>query len=183
MGAKTRIAVGALTMSLAGFAAWMTNEGTGPTVVQAGTTYHKPYIPTKGDVPTIGFGSTKYEDGTAVKLTDPPIPRKRAIDLARDLASKDEDRFRASIPTVELTQVEYDLYVNFVGQFGIGNWNKSSMRKHLLAGNPINACAALLAYRFQAGRDCALPKNWGPHGCRGVWVRQQERHAQCMEVQ
>lgn len=181
--ARTRVLVGALTLSAAGFAAWVQHEGDGPTFVQNGVTYHKPYVPTKGDVPTIGNGSTKYEDGTAVKMSDPPIPRKRALALARNLASHDERQFRASIPDVALTQVEYDLYVNFVGQFGIGNWNKSSMRKYLLAGQPTNACAALLAYRFQAKRDCALPQNWGPKGCKGVWTRQQERHRQCMEAQ
>ncbi|RWY04518.1 lysozyme, partial [Pseudomonas aeruginosa] len=31
--------------------------------------------------------------------------------------------------------------------------------------------------------DCSLPKNWGPKGCKGVWTRQQERHAQCIVVQ
>jgi lysozyme len=180
---KQRASVLLLALSAAGFSAWRAHEGDGPTFVQNGVTYHRPYVPTKGDVPTIGNGSTKYEDGTAVKMTDPPIPRARAIALARNLASQDEKQFRASIPTVELTQVEYDLYVNFVGQFGIGNWNKSSMRKYLLAGQPVSACAALLSYRFQAKRDCALPKNWGPHGCKGVWTRQQERHKQCMEVQ
>ena len=41
-----------------------------------------PYIPTQGDVPTIGHGSTQYEDGRKVKLTDPPITRKRAEELA-----------------------------------------------------------------------------------------------------
>ena len=41
----------------------------------------RPYLCAAG-VPTIGLGSTVYEDGTAVRLTDPPITRDRAIALA-----------------------------------------------------------------------------------------------------
>lgn len=181
---KTRIAVALLTMSAAGVAAWAVHEGAGPVSVNAaGVEQLHPYIPTKGDVPTIGQGSTRYEDGTAVKLTDPPITRQRAAELAHNLRRGDEKAFAASLPGVQLHQEEYDLYLNFVGQFGITNWRKSSMRRELLAGHHRAACDALPKYRFQAGRDCALPANWGPKGCKGVWTRQQERHAQCLAAQ
>lgn len=170
---RQRTLVAALAISSAGFAAWQASEGYSPT----------PYIPTAGDVLTIGHGSTRYEDGTPVKLTDPPITRERAEQLARNLMAKDEQLFRASIPGVKLYQDEYDLYLDFVGQYGIGNWRQSSMRRHLLAGEYRAACDALLKWRFQAGRDCKLPQNWGPKGCRGVWTRQQERHAKCIAAQ
>ena len=170
---RQRTLVAALAISSAGFAAWQASEGYSPT----------PYIPTAGDVPTIGHGSTRYEDGTPVKLTDPPITRERAEQLARNLMAKDEQLFRASIPGVKLFQAEYDLYLDFTGQYGIGNWRQSSMRRHLLAGEYRAACDALLKWRFQAGRDCKLPQNWGPKGCRGVWTRQQERHAKCIAAQ
>jgi len=39
--------------------------------------YLSPYLCRAG-VPTIGFGATYYEDGTAVSLSDPPITRDRA---------------------------------------------------------------------------------------------------------
>ena len=39
--------------------------------------YLRPYLCPAG-VPTIGYGATYYEDGTAVTLTDPPITRERA---------------------------------------------------------------------------------------------------------
>lgn len=171
---RKRIAVAALSVSIAGIGAWMNSEGFAD----------KPMIPTKGDVPTIGFGSTRYEDGRAVNLTDPPITRQRAEQLARNLMSKDEQRFRASLGDVELFQDEYDLYLNFVGQFGSGNWQKpKSPRTWLLKRDYRGACEALLNWRFQAERDCSLPKNWGPQGCRGVWTRQQERHAKCIATQ
>ena len=134
-------------------------------------------------MPTIGHGSTRYEDGTPVRMTDPPISRQRAEQLARNLNRQAEQAFVASIPGVKLTQGEFDLYMDFVGNFGIGNWRASSMRRHLVAGEYRAACDALLKWRNQAGRDCSLPQNWGPRGCRGVWTRQQERPAKCVAEQ
>lgn len=182
---KARAAVALLTLSAAGFATWKANEGTGPLVRAAdGAQLHAPYIPTRGDVPTIGHGSTRYEDGTRVGMGDAPITRQRADQLARNLAREDELRFAASLPGVALHQVEYDLYLDQVGQFGIGNWRKPmSPRTWLLQGDYVGACAALLHWRFQAGRDCREPQNWGTQGCRGVWLRQERRHAQCMAEQ
>ena len=173
MKARNRIAVALLTMSALGFSGWKAAEGFSAT----------PYIPTKGDVPTIGHGSTRYEDGTKVKLTDKPITPQRAEQLARNLMSADEKLFRDSLPGVELYPEEYDLYFDFAGQYGIGNWRKSSMRRNLLAGEYVKACHALLPWRRQGGRDCSLPQNWGPKGCKGVWTRQQERHAKCLAAQ
>lgn len=170
---KARIAAALLTLSGVGFVAWQADEGFTA----------NPVIPTKGDRPTIGHGSTRYEDGTPVKLTDPPITRKRAEELARNLNRTAEQAFVASIPGVKLTQGEFDLYMNFVGQFGLKNWRESSMRRLLLAGEFRQACDVLLQWRKQGGRDCSLPENWGPQGCRGVWDRQRERHAKCVAEQ
>lgn len=169
-----RVAVAALSLSAAGFTAWKGEEGFSAT----------PYIPTAGDVPTIGHGSTRYEDGTPVQLGDPPITSKRAELLARNLHSAEAARFKASIPGVKLYPGEFDLYADFVGQYGLGNWVKpKSPRTWLLKGDYVGACNALLTWRFQAGRDCREPRNWGPHGCKGVWTRQQKRHAACMGMQ
>lgn len=170
---RKRLLAGALSISVAGFATWMQSESFVPA----------PYVPTKGDVPTIGFGSTLYENGVRVTLADPPISRQRATELARNLLAKDEARFRASLPGVTLYQEEYDLYLDFVGQYGIGTWNKSGLRQHLLAGRYRSACTDLLKYRFQGGRNCSLSVHWGVGGCKGVWTRQQARHAKCMAAQ
>ncbi|CAN7508695.1 glycoside hydrolase family protein [Acidovorax sp. LjRoot38] len=181
---RQRIAVALLSLSAAGFATWKASEGDGPTSARSdGTVVHHAYIPTAGDVPTIGHGSTRYEDGTPVRLSDPPITRQRAAQLARALHSEEEAKFKASLPGVLLYPGEYDLYLDFVGQYGIGNWRASSMRRHLLAGDHLRACEALPQWRFQAGRDCRLPQTWGPQGCKGVWTRQQKRHADCMAMQ
>lgn len=166
---KQRIAVAALTMSAAGFATWQASEGFTDRAV----------IPTKGDVPTIGHGSTKYEDGRPVRMGD-KITRDRAEVLARNLMTQDEKRFAASLPGVKLHQAEFDVYMDFVGQFGIGNWRGSSMRKRLMAGEYSGACNALLLYKYSAGYDCSTPGN---KRCGGVWTRQIERNHKCLEAQ
>jgi lysozyme len=170
---RQRQAVTALTVSAAAVLATLGSEGF----------RSAPYIPTQGDVPTIGYGSTVYEDGTRVTLADPPISKERALQIVRDHKSKDEALFRASLPGVKLTQGEYDLYMDFTYQYGITNWRSSSMRRHLLNGEYLQACNALPAWRKQAGRDCSLPQNWGPKGCKGVWTRQLERQAKCLAEQ
>lgn len=167
---RARVAVAALSLSVAGFAAWQSSEGFTDRAV----------VPTKGDVPTIGHGSTRYEDGRPVKLGD-TITRKRAADLARNLISQDEKRFAESLPGVSMTQAEYDLYLDYVGQYGMGNWRRSSMRLELIAGRPAKACGALLRYRYAAGYDCSTLVNGKPNKrCYGVWTRQLQRHKQCM---
>lgn len=166
---KARIAVAALTLSAAGFSAWQASEGYTSVAV----------IPTKGDVPTIGHGSTHYEDGSPVKMGD-TITRARAVVLARNLNSADEKQFAASLPGVSLHQQEFDVYMDFVGQYGITNWRHSSMRRNLLGGQYAAACNSLAAYRFAAGYDCATPGN---HRCPGVWTRQKQRIDKCLAAQ
>ena len=166
---RQRIAVGLLSISAAGFATWQASEGFTDTAV----------IPTKGDVPTIGHGSTRYEDGRPVKMGDSITPARAEL-LARNLNTQAEKQFAASLPGVKLHQVEFDLYMDFTGQYGIGNWRLSSMRRDLLAGNYGQACTDLLKYRYAAGFDCSTPGN---KRCWGVWTRQLERNAKCRAAQ
>ena len=169
-----RIAVAALTLSAAGFAGLLLEEGY----------TDKAVIPMKNDRPTVGFGSTFHENGQPVKMGDTTTPH-RAIIKAQTHINKEEKRFRDSLPGVAVSQAEYDLYLNWVYQYGTGAWGASSMRRALLAGNYKAACDALLLYKKAGGFDCSDPKNWHGKGgdCRGVWVRQLERHAKCMEAQ
>lgn len=173
MSARKRIAVYLLSLSAAGFAAWKANEGFTDVAV----------IPTKGDVPTIGHGSTRWENGRPVQMGD-TITRERADILARTLNSQAEKQFAASLSGVKLHQEEFDLYMDFVGQYGIGNWRSSSMRRDLLAGNYAQACNDLLKWKRAAGYDCSTKINGKPNTrCWGVWQRQLDRHAKCLEAQ
>lgn len=167
MTVAKRLIVAALSISAAGFAAWQTNEGFTSQAV----------IPTKGDVPTIGHGNTFYEDGRKVQMGD-TITRKRAEELARNILGQKSSQFAATLPPpATLTQGEFDAYLDFVGQYGIGNWRGSTMRREVIAGRYIQACNAMLRYKYAAGYDCSTPGN---KRCYGVWTRQQARVAKCV---
>lgn len=169
---KKRTLAGSLSLSAAAFVGLLVSEGYSPTA----------YVPTQGDRPTVGFGTTFHPSGEPVQPGDRLDP-VRAVMVAHEHLSADERRFRESLPGVALLQEEYDLYMDFVYQYGIQSWQQSSMRRHLLAGEYRQACDALLLWRRQAGRDCSLPEHWGPQGCKGVWTRQLERHAKCVALQ
>ncbi|MBK5203877.1 MAG: lysozyme [Polaromonas sp.] len=168
-----RTAVSALVLSLSGFLALVAQEHyVGDAMV-----------PTKNDRPTIGFGSTFHEDGRAVRMGDKTTP-VRALIKAKAHIDKEEISFRKSLPEVMMYQTEYDLYMDWVYQYGTGAWWKSSMKRELLAGNYLGACEALLAYKFSGGYDCTTLINGKPNKrCWGVWTRQQERHSTCLAAQ
>lgn len=168
-----RITIAALTLSAAGFIGIVGSEGYTSDAI----------VPVKGDVPTYGFGSTRKDDGTPVKPGDKISPQ-RAVRLAGAHLAHEEVIFRQSLPDVSLSQGEYDLYVDWVYQYGTGAWTKSSMRRELLAKDYRGSCEALLEYRFVAGYDCSTLVNGKRNTrCWGVWTRQQERHAKCLALQ
>jgi GH24 family phage-related lysozyme (muramidase) len=166
---KTRIAVAALSLSAAAFVGIVVDEGYA----------EKAMVPTRNDRPTVGFGSTFHEDGSPVKMGDTVTP-VRALVKAQSHVARTEKIFQQSLAGARLHPGEYDIYMNWVYQYGTGAWAKSSMRAHILAGEYRQACDALLRYRFSGGYDCSTPGN---KVCAGVWTRQLTRHAQCMAVQ
>ena len=143
----------------------------------------KAVIPTKGDNPTLGFGSTFHEDGTPVKIGDTTNPVRALVTMKAHI-DKEEAAFIRSLPGTELHQGEYDIYMKFAYQFGTGNWWKSSMRQRILVSDYKGACDALLAYRFAAKYDCSTLVNGKPNKiCYGVWTRQLKRHTECINLQ
>ena len=163
-----RVVVSVLALSATGLIGIVSQEGFTPTAV----------IPTKGDVPTVGFGSTVHQSGTPVRLGDKLTP-VQALQTVQAHLQRIEPQFKASLPGVEMTQASYDAWVDFVYQFGIENWKKSSMRRKLLAGDERAACDALLLYKYAGGFDCSTPGNTR---CMGVWTRQLERQQKCLEA-
>lgn len=167
MNNKVKVLVTVLAVSVAGISGIKMHEG-----------YRsKPYYDV-GRVATVGHGSTVYEDGRKVKINDAPVTKERADAMLRAHVAKDEARLKALLPGVKLSQVEYDVYVDFIYNFGVTNFQKSSMRRELLKGNHKAACQSLLKYRYAGGRNCSIRKN----NCYGVWTRQLDRHNKCMEA-
>ena len=164
-----RTAFAGLVLSAAGLIGLVAHEGFTTNAV----------IPVPGDRPTMGFGSTFKEDGSPVKMGDTITPQK-ALRLTMTHIAKDELNLKRCV-TGELNQKEYDTLVNFAYWRGSGGACRSEVVKAINQGDYIGACNAYLNLdsRKAAGRDCKEPGS----GCRGVWLRAQERHKACMEAQ
>lgn len=94
--------------------------------------YLRPYLCPAG-VPTIGVGSTRYLDGTTVRLTDPPITRDHALVLLR------EKVLREYMPAVEAmcrvrTEADLAALTDFAYNLGVGNLRASTLRRRVNAG-------------------------------------------------
>jgi len=162
-----RVGIASLVLSAAAFVGLIAHEGY----------TDKAVIPVKGDVPTVGFGSTVKEDGNRVTLSDTTTPQNAA---ARALwhIQQSESGIKRCI-TAPLTQGEYDILVQFSYQYGEVATCKSGMVKNANAGNYSAACAVYREYVKVAGRDCRIRAN----NCYGVIVRNEERYAACMAEQ
>lgn len=95
----------------------------------------KPYLcPSK--VITIGYGSTYYEDGSKVKLTDSPITQERATELLEALLVSFE-RAVDSYCTDAINQNQFDALVSFAYNCGVGNLKSSTLLRKVNV-NPDN---------------------------------------------
>jgi lysozyme len=95
----------------------------------------KPYLcPSK--VITIGYGSTYYEDGSKVKLTDSPITQERATELLEALLVSFE-RAVDSYCIDTLNQNQFDSLVSFAYNCGVGNLKSSTLLRKVNV-NPNN---------------------------------------------
>lgn len=146
-------------------------------VVSEGYT-EKAVIPVKGDVPTVGFGMTYRPDGTPVQMGDRTNPID-AIQRSLSHIQKDEIGIKKCV-TAPLSQVEYDLMVDFAYQYGVPTLCRSSMVKKANIGDYVGSCKAYLQYKRVNGYDCSTPGN---KRCWGVWQRSVERYNECMEAQ
>lgn len=163
-----RTTIVALSLSAAAFGSLVAHEWYTDTAI----------IPTKGDRPTVGFGSTFREDGSPVRMGDTIKPPQA---VARSIAHIQRDEFGIKqCVTAELYQVEYDLMVDFAYQYGVPTLCASSIARLANAGEYAASCDAYALYKRQAGRDCSLPQNWGPKGCKGVWTRSLWRRDKCL---
>lgn len=88
----------------------------------------KPYLcPAK--VPTIGFGSTYYENGKVVNLDDEAISEERATELLKYTTDKIFGSFVNKVVKVKLNQNQFDALVSFAYNLGNGNLQQSTLLK------------------------------------------------------
>ena len=89
-----------------------------------------PYL-CQAQIPTIGWGSTYYEDGTKVTLKDKPITEERATQLLDFIANKTFSENINKVVKVPLNQNQFDALVSFAYNIGNKNFNWSTLLKKL----------------------------------------------------
>ena len=96
----------------------------------------KPYL-CSAQVPTIGYGSTYYENGTKVKLTDAPITKERADALFKIVA---DDFAKRVVPLIKkpITQNQFNALVSFAFNLGVRALQNSTLLR-LVNINPNDA--------------------------------------------
>jgi lysozyme len=96
----------------------------------------KPYL-CSASVPTIGYGSTYYENGTKVKLTDAPITKERADALFKIVA---DDFAKRVVPFIKkpITQNQFNALVSFAFNLGVRALQNSTLLR-LVNINPNDA--------------------------------------------
>lgn len=160
---RTRLAVSGLALSAAAFVGILAREGYTSNAI----------IPTKGDVPTVGFGTTG-----GVRMGDTTTPVKAA-----QRALVDAQQFEGALKQcveVPLYQAEYDLYVDLSYNIGSKAFCSSTIVRRLNAGSYRAACDGILLFKYAAGFDCSTPGN---KRCAGLWADRLKKHAQCVEAQ
>lgn len=135
--------------------------------------------PVKGDVPTLGFGSTTHEDGAPVMPgeTIAPVP---ALRLAIADIEKKETALKQCLSGVFLTPHEYDAFVSLAYNVGTGAVCRSSIVPKLKAGHYLEACQTILDFTRVQGRDCCDPQN--KRFCGGICARRKAEYQTCLGV-
>lgn len=112
--------------------------------------YLRPYLCPAG-VPTVGAGSTRYLDGTPVRLTDPPITKEHALILLRVRILRDfMPGVRALCAVDEPGRLA--ALTDFAYNLGLGNLKASNLRKRVNAGRWDDVPAELRKWVYAAGR-------------------------------
>lgn len=151
---NTRQTVAALTLSASALVGIVLHEG-----------YREnAYIPVAGDVPTIGFGTTK-----GVKLGDKTTPEQ-----ALRTAHRDIQHFEGAIKrcvTVPLYQYEYDAYTSLAYNIGGTAFCGSTLVRLLNAGRYEEACKQILRWDKFQGQPL-----------KGLTLRRQDEYRKCIGV-
>lgn len=132
----------------------MDNYGVEFLAKEEGVILH-PYLDAVG-IPTIGVGCTFYEDGTRVKMTDPPITRERALSLFKNV----RDLFEKTVWSVtrdDISQNQFNALVSICFNIGIGGFKGSTLLKRVNANpNDPSITEAFKMWRNSGGKPILL---------------------------
>lgn len=186
MRAPPRAAIGTLALSAVAFVGYLAKEGYTDTAT----------IPTKGDRPTVGFGSTFKAPGVPVKMGDTTTPVEAAQRTLAHLL-RDDARLKLCV-TAPVHQAEYEALLDHTYQYGVAATCSSGIVAATNRGEYDYACRRHLDWR-KIGGDGVRPEDGviGPDGkydckqmvagkpnriCWGVWTRAQARFENCMSA-
>jgi len=116
--------------------------------------YLKPYLCPAG-VPTLGYGATFYEDGTKVKLTDPPISKERAEALLLWMVRTVFLPAVVKLCPVKMTPGQAAALIDFAFNLGAGNLRASTLRRRVNAGQWGDVPTELRKWVMAGGRKLA----------------------------
>lgn len=122
----------------------------------------KAVIPVPGDVPTIGFGTTK-----GVKRGDVITPERALVRLLDDANEFSESVKRCA--NVPMYQYEFDAYVSLTYNIGEGAFCKSTLVKKLQSYDYAGACKEILRWDKFNGQPL-----------KGLTHRRQREYKLCM---
>lgn len=123
------------------------------------------YVPVKGDVPTIGFGST---DG--VRMGDRTTPERSLVRLLDEIEGVYAAGVRRCV-TVPLYQHEYEAYVSLAYNIGVNAFCRSTLVKLLNQERYVEACEQIKRWNRAGGKVL-----------RGLTIRREAEYKQCMEL-
>lgn len=111
-----------------------------------------PYLD-PAQVPTIGYGTTRYEDGTRVTLNDNPITQERGEALLRyHMRSVTLPAVQALCPNID-TAGRLGAILDFCYNEGAGRLKTSTLRQRINEGDWAAVPAELRKWRFAAGQE------------------------------
>jgi lysozyme len=104
------------------------------------------------NVPTIGWGNTRYEDGTPVKMGE-TISRERADELFKNIAESFSQGVRDLVSS-DLTENQFSALVCFAYNVGLANLKRSTLLRKVNA-NPDDPSirAEFLRWNKAGGRE------------------------------
>lgn len=152
---KIRYAIAGLSLSAAGLVGILNYEGFSDTA----------YIPVPGDVPTIGFGSTK-----GVKLGDTITPEKAIERAYRDIRNTESAIHKCV--HVPLSASEYDAFTSLAYNIGTRAFCSSTLVKKLNAVDYDGACAEIKRWVYVKGE--VVP---------GLVNRREKEYRMCMGLE
>lgn len=110
---------------------------------------HEAYL-CPANVWTIGYGNTRYEDGSPVRKGD-RITKERGVALFRNILAGFEAKVKKLVK-VELTQGQFDALVSFAYNVGVDALRKSTLLRKLNAGDYSGAADEFLRWNKGGGR-------------------------------